>query len=459
MNENEKKEPRPFDPNDPLLTSTPTELKEARKGKGLGIVRMNNLLIIILGAVGIAFACAWLWSNFSLQKSKEVEAEKSAPKVQSTEQYVNNMLADQKRSGLVRPDPKPVPVNPKGAGLTTDTPPAPPMQPRQVAREVSPAPVRPQMSEEQRQLRQSRYQLFSQAVNSQTNVPLSENGSRLSLSGSGRSVTAPGIDNDITREYNRKLADAQRQLKAIQSGGGIGGASSGDMRLLTGGSNIQSAVDNRVPNESEWTLDSQVATPSSPYELKTGFVLPATMVTGINSDLPGKIIAQVSQNVYDTATGKHLLIPQGTRLWGTYSSNVAFGQERVLVAWNRLVFPDGKSLDIGEMPGATGAGYSGFKDKVNNHYFRLFGSALLMSAIVGGISYSQDRNNDNYDNSTSASDAMSEALGQQLGQVTIQLIQRHLNVAPTLEIRPGFRFNVIVTKDIVFNRPYQSFDY
>ena len=83
------------------------------------------------------------------------------------------------------------------------------------------------MSEEQRQLRQSRYQLFSQAVNSQTNVPLSENGSRLSLSGSGRSVTAPGIDNDITREYNRKLADAQRQLKAIQSGGGIGGASSG----------------------------------------------------------------------------------------------------------------------------------------------------------------------------------------------------------------------------------------
>ena len=161
----------------------------------------------------------------------------------------------------------------------------------------------------------------------------------------------------------------------------------------------------------------------------------------------------------DTATGKHLLIPQGTRLWGTYSSSVAFGQERVLVAWNRLVFPDGKSLDIGEMPGATGAGYSGFKDQVNNHYFRLFGSALLMSAIVGGISYSQDRNDDDYDNSTSASDAMSEALGQQLGQVTIQLIQRHLNVAPTLEIRPGFRFNVIVTKDIVFNRPYRSFDY
>ena len=457
MNENEKKEPT-LNPKDPLLTATPTELKEARKGKGLGIVRMNNLLIILGGMIGIAFACAWLWSNFTVQKSKDAEAQKADAKIESTEQYVNNMLSEQKQSGLVKPDPKPVPVNPKGAGLAVDRPPVPPMQPRQVVRESQLAQVRPQMSEEQRQLQQSRYQLFSQAVNSQTNVPISESGSRLSLSGSGR-VATPGIDNDITSEYNRKLADAQRQLRSLQSGTGIGGVSSGDMRLLTGGSDIRSAVDNRVPNDEEWTLDSKVATPASPYELKTGFVLPATMVTGINSDLPGKIIAQVSQNVYDTATGKHLLIPQGTRLWGTYSSSVAFGQERVLVAWNRLVFPDGKSLDIGEMPGATGAGYSGFKDQVNNHYFRLFGSALLMSAIVGGISYSQDRNDDDYDNSTSASDAMSEALGQQLGQVTIQLIQRHLNVAPTLEIRPGFRFNVIVTKDIVFNRPYRSFDY
>ena len=467
MSDNEKKEPqerqepKPLDPNDPLLTATPTELKEARQGKGLGIVRMNNLLIILLGAVGIAFACAWLWSNFSLQKSKEAEAQKSSPKVESTEQYVNNMLSEQKGTGLVKPDSKPVPVNPKGAGLATDQTPVPPkpMQPRQVARDVSPSsPVQPAMSEEQRQLRQSRYQLFSQAVNSQTNVPLSDSGSRLSFSNSGRAMT-PSADNEVTREYNRKLAEAQRQLRAVQSGGSVGGMGSGDMSLLRSGSGIQSAVDSRVPNDSEWTLDSQVTTPSSPYELKTGFVLPATMVTGINSDLPGKIIAQVSQNVYDTATGRYLLIPQGTRLWGTYSSSVAFGQERVLVAWNRLVFPDGKSLDIGEMPGATGAGYSGFKDQVNNHYFRLFGSALLMSAIVGGISYSQDRNDNNYNDGTSASDAMSEALGQQLGQVTIQLIQRHLNVSPTLEIRPGFRFNVIVTKDIVFNRPYRNFDY
>ena len=127
-------------------------------------------------------------------------------------------------------------------------------------------------------------------MNSQTNVPLSENGSRLSLSGSGRSATAPGIDNDITREYNRKLADAQRQLKAIQSGGGIGGASSGDMRLLTGGSNIQSAVDNRVPNASAWTLDSQLATSSSPSTLNTGFLLSTPQVSGHHPDLLPNIL-------------------------------------------------------------------------------------------------------------------------------------------------------------------------
>ena len=458
MNEKENKDLEQTDPNDQLLNSTPTELKEARKGKGLGIVRMNKLLLVLLGGVGLLFSAVWLWSNASVQKSKQAEAEKSAPKVESTEQFVNNMLSEQKQKGLVKPDIKPVPLNNK-VGLSIDRPPVPPMQPRQITSNAKiETSRRIQMSDEQRQLHQSRYQLFSQAVNAETNVPVQPRAMGSSIA-STRANSPLSIDNDITREYNRKLDIAKGQLQKLQSGSGLGGVGSAEMRLITSASKIQSAVDNRVPNTSEWTLDSQVATPTSPYELKTGFVLPATMVTGINSDLPGKIIAQVSQNVYDTATGEHLLIPQGTRLWGTYSNDVAFGQERVLVAWNRLVFPDGKSLDIGEMPGATGAGYSGFSDKVNNHYVRLFGSALLMSAIVGGISYSQDRNDDNNDDGTSASDAMSEALGQQLGQVTIQLIQRHLNVSPTLEIRPGFRFNVIVTKDIVFNRPYSGFDY
>ncbi|MCY1448664.1 Bacterial conjugation TrbI-like protein [compost metagenome] len=129
------------------------------------------------------------------------------------------------------------------------------------------------------------------------------------------------------------------------------------------------------------------------------------------------------------------------------------------MAWQRIVFPDGKAMDIGSMRGSDSAGYSGLNDKVNNHYLRIFGSAFLMSGIVAGISLSQDRNENGDNDRTTASSAMSEALGQQLGQVTAQMIAKNLNIAPTIEIRPGYRFNVMVTKDMTFSKPYQSFDY
>ena len=193
------------------------------------------------------------------------------------------------------------------------------------------------------------------------------------------------------------------------------------------------------------------------FELKTGAVIPGVMVTGINSDLPGNIIAQVSQNVIDSATSKHLLLPQGAKLFGVYDSRVIYGQERVLVAWNRVVFPDGSSITLGAMPGSDMAGNAGYTDEVNNHYFRIFGSAVLMSLMSGGMAYTMD----SLDNSNSESDKptlqneMGSALAAQLGQATLQLLQKNLNIKPTLEIRPGYQFNVIVTKDLVFERPYR----
>ena len=112
------------------------------------------------------------------------------------------------------------------------------------------------------------------------------------------------------------------------------------------------------------------------------------------------------------------------------------------------------------MPGADGAGYAGFKDEVDNHYLRVFGSALLMSGVVAGVAYSQNRNQSaNSYSAPTAGSALSEALGQQLGQATAQMISKNLNIAPTLNIRPGFRFNVIVVKDLTFSKPYASFDY
>ena len=195
-----------------------------------------------------------------------------------------------------------------------------------------------------------------------------------------------------------------------------------------------------------------------PLEIKTGAVIPAVMVTGINSDLPGNIIAQVSQNVWDTANGRQLLIPQGSKLFGVYDSRVVYGQERVLVAWNRLVFPDGSAFTLGAMPGNDMAGYAGYTDQVDNHYLRIFGSAILMSLISGGAAYTMDTMSGNSNNSMSSTPTMQQemasALAAQLGQTTMQLLQKNLNIKPTLEIRPGYQFNVIVTKDLVFQKPY-----
>lgn len=211
----------------------------------------------------------------------------------------------------------------------------------------------------------------------------------------------------------------------------------------------------RAGKDTSWILPHS-RTAGQKYEVKTGAVIPGIMVTGINSDLPGNIIAQVSQNVFDTATGNHLLLPQGAKLFGVYDSRVIYGQERVLVAWNRVVFPDGSAVTLGAMPGSDMSGYAGYTDKVDNHYLRIFGSAILMSMISGGMAYTMDT----LDNSSGDSDnptlqnEMGSALAAQLGQATLQLLQKNLNIKPTLEIRPGYQFNVIVTKDLVFQQPY-----
>ena len=184
-------------------------------------------------------------------------------------------------------------------------------------------------------------------------------------------------------------------------------------------------------------------------EVKAGTVIPGVMIGGINSDLPGQIVGQVRQNVYDSATGKYLLIPAGARLVGTYDSTVTMGQRRVLAAWNRIIYPDGSSVSLDLMPGADQSGYAGFADQTNNHYWRIFGNALLLSAFSGGIQLSQPNSKgDNY----SAQEIMTAELGRQLGQLGMETARRNLDIQPTLTIRPGYQFNVMVTKDIILPR-------
>lgn len=196
-------------------------------------------------------------------------------------------------------------------------------------------------------------------------------------------------------------------------------------------------------------LPNRVVPQMSPFELKRGSVIPATLISGINSDLPGRISAQVSQNVYDSATGSRLLVPQGAKLFGRYDSKVAFGQARVLVVWTDLIFPNGQTLQIGGMAGTDAEGYGGFGDRVNNHTVRTFASAALIALIGTGIDASMPESSTRATQDT-ASDAARRNFAESFGRVAERTIDKNLTVQPTLEIRPGYRFNVLVDQDIIF---------
>ncbi|SDF58953.1 type IV secretion system protein VirB10 [Agrobacterium pusense] len=172
------------------------------------------------------------------------------------------------------------------------------------------------------------------------------------------------------------------------------------------------------------------------------------MITGIDPDLPGRITAQVSQNVYDSATGHRLLIPQGTKLFGLYDSKVSFGQSRVLIVWSDIIFPNGTTLQIGGMAGTDAEGYGGFNDKKNNHYLKTFGSAVMIALIGTGIDITVPQSSTLATQDT-ASDAARRNFAETFGRVGDRTIQRNMDVLPTLQIRPGYKFNVLVDQDII----------
>ncbi len=191
----------------------------------------------------------------------------------------------------------------------------------------------------------------------------------------------------------------------------------------------------------------------SPYTVNAGSIVPASLVTGINSDLPGQMIARVRRNVFDSKTGQYLLIPQGATLLGTYDSQVAYGQSRILIVWSRIVFPNGTSFDLRGMPGVDLAGMAGLKDQVNNHYMRVFGSALMFSVFgaLGQLSQPQSNNNQ-----LSNQQLIYGAIGQQLSQTATQMVAKNMNIQPTLAIRPGANFNVLLSRDMVLSGAYHD---
>jgi type IV secretory pathway VirB10-like protein len=204
-------------------------------------------------------------------------------------------------------------------------------------------------------------------------------------------------------------------------------------------------------------LSATVRGSVSPYEVKAGTIIPGVLLTGVNSDLPGQLVAQVREPVFDTETGQHLLIPQGARLVGLYGHQTVYGQERVLITWKRVIFPNGSSLSLKDgMPGTDALGAAGFQDEVNHHLVRVFGNALLLSVISAGLQLSQIPDFGQGFGGPTAGNVLGAAVGQQLGQTSSELIRRGMNVSPTIEIRPGYAFNAMVTQDIVFPGPYDD---
>lgn len=190
----------------------------------------------------------------------------------------------------------------------------------------------------------------------------------------------------------------------------------------------------------------RVMPPASPFVLQAGSVIPAALIAGIRSDLPGQIMAQVTQHIYDSPTGSMVLIPQGTRIIGEYSNDVGFGDRRVLLVWNRLIFPNGRSIVLERQPGADSQGYAGLEDGVDYHWWDLAKAAGLSTLLSVGAELTMDDDD-------RLIQAIRNGTQDTINEAGQQIVQRQLQVDPTLTIRPGFPVRVIVTRDLVLE-PY-----
>ncbi len=198
----------------------------------------------------------------------------------------------------------------------------------------------------------------------------------------------------------------------------------------------------------EGYLTAHLHAPISHSELFSGSVIPAVLVTGINSQLPGKITAQVRQNVYNSLNPGQVVIPQGSKLIGVYDSGVQYGQSRVLVAWSRVIYPNGETVDLQGMSGVDGLGEAGLSQITDNHYWKIFGSAFLISLLGAGAQLAQPQQSSALSNPGMGQTATG-AISQEMDSVGGDMLQKNLSIAPTLKIRPGHLFNVLVSKTMV----------
>lgn len=194
---------------------------------------------------------------------------------------------------------------------------------------------------------------------------------------------------------------------------------------------------------------NQLETPRSPYLVMAGSVIAASLITGLNSELPGLVTAQVTENVFDSVSGRFLLIPQGARLIGRYDSVVAYGQSRALLVWQRIILPDGSSIQLDNLPATDAAGYAGVADKVDFHAFRLLKGVALSTILGVGTELSLG------DDESDIVRAIRQSTQQSASQAGQQIVSKELDVQPSIRIRPGWPLRVVVHKDLIL-RPWRA---
>ncbi len=422
--------------------------------EGRGIRRLNRLPIIIAIVLVIVFFAVIFYGLTSrglyFRHNAGIDTASSNPASTYADQLKkgvsNGIIGDQQDAQTFQPTP-PQPDTPKPANnpfpgrQQIEARPGSQLEPEKLWRARLDREAHEQYLRERQRQRMARVQANDAAYDS----PLAINISKLQ--------STPGT-----------TGAAATPSKTVTRPGLAGGGSDLYASALRAGLGTQNIDQNRQAAKEDFFnadlkklgyLPNKVVSPTSAYELKRGSAIPATLITGINSDLPGRITAQVSQNVYDSATGHLLLIPQGAKLLGRYDSKVSFGQSRVLVIWTDIVFPNGATLQIGGMAGTDAEGYGGFNDQVDNHYFRVFGSAILIAAIGAGIDMSVPASSP-YGYRQTPTDAARNSFAESFGRVAEQTISKNLNAQPTLEIRPGYIFNVLVDQDMVFPGSYRG---
>lgn len=346
----------------------------------------------------------------------------------------------------------PQPVIPTRAPESVETAPITPA--RQPIRQEPAAPAGPQQALSERELK-----ILASPI-----AAISDSGSGVGLSAGKATPTIQELTNRLLQEQGNAtalppelLAQLQAQAPAAQLAGAAAqaaGKPDPDSRVATAKRN-QEFLDTVGKEKNKAPI--QIQAPPDMPTLMPGSVLPATLITRINSDLPGMVTAQITQNVYDSIYGRYLMIPRGSRVIGYYSSDIANGQSRVLVSFTTVIFPDGSRVDLQGMTAADSYGQSGMHDMVDTHFWEQFGASFLIAAISDLVG--ADESYDNGSNGVtviSARDPVSGATGEALQDVSQAMLEKYQNIRPTLIISQGYQFNIMVNRPIQLPGGYTS---